>query len=439
MITSFDNFELSSNIVDGLKKEGISTPTEIQASVIPLAIENKDIIGESQTGSGKTLAYLVPLFNKIDSSKREMQAMILAPTHELVMQINNEIKLLAENSGIPVTSTAIVGEVNITRQIDKLKEKPHIIVGSSGRILELVKKRKIASHTVKTIVIDEGDRLLDQNNLPVVRDVIKTTMRDRQLMVFSATIDEKTINIAKGLMKEPEIIKIKADTKVNTNIEHFYIQSEQRDKIEVLRKLIASIKPKRAIVFLNKSEEIQLTALKLQYHHIKAYGIYGNASKEERKKALEGLRSGKYQLLVSSDLSARGLDIKGVTHIFNLDLPVESMDYLHRVGRTGRAGLEGTAISIVNDKEISLIKKYEKEFSIKIEQKNVFKGELTEARPVKPKKNKYPAKSSNFEKRPASKASDSNDKSTERVQPQFSKRKGTEAAKPQRTRFDKKH
>ncbi|MBC2581204.1 DEAD/DEAH box helicase [Clostridium sp. DJ247] len=376
MISSFDKLGLNLHLIEGLKKEDITEPTPIQEKVIPLALENKDIVGQSQTGSGKTLAYLLPIFEKIDSSKKEMQAIILAPTHELAIQIDKEIKLLALNSSVSVTSAAIIGEVNVTRQIEKLKEKPHIIVGSTGRILELIKKRKITAHTIKTIIIDEGDRLLDQHNLSAVKDVIKTTMRDRQLMVFSATISEKTLDIAKELMKDAEIIKIEEKEQVNPNINHLYLVSEQRDKIEILRKLIAAIQPERAIVFINKSEETELTTLKLQYHHIRAYGIYGSASKEERKKALEGLRSGKVQLLIASDVAARGLDVKGVTHIFNLDLPEIPKEYLHRVGRTGRAGKSGTAISIVTEKELSLIRKYEKEFNIEIEEKEIYKGTL---------------------------------------------------------------
>lgn len=374
MIISFDKLGINLNLIEGLKKQGINTPTDIQVKSIPLAIQNKDIIGQSQTGSGKTLAYLLPIFQKIDSDKREMQVLILAPTHELVMQIDKQIKLLSSNSGVPVTSTSIIGEVNITRQIEKLKEKPHIIVGSTGRVFELIKNKKISAHTIKTIVIDEGDRLLDENNLIAVKDVIKTTMRDRQLMLFSATINDKTSDIAKDLMKDAQVIRIEDEKRISSNITHMYFISEQREKIEILRKLVASINPEKALVFINKSEEIQLTTLKLQYHHIKAYGIYGNAPKEERKKAMEDFRSGKIQLLIASDLAARGLDIEGLTHIFNLDLPKESKDYLHRVGRTGRVLKSGTAISIVTNQEISLINRYEKDFNIKIEKKEIFGG-----------------------------------------------------------------
>jgi ATP-dependent RNA helicase DeaD len=376
MNTTFDELGLNLNLIEGLKKANITVPTDIQIKTIPLALENKDIIGQSQTGSGKTLAYLLPIFQKIDSSKREMQAIILAPTHELVMQIESEVKLLAENSGIPVTSTSIIGDVNKVRQIEKLREKPHIIVGSTGRIFELIKAKKISAHTVKTIVIDEGDRLFDDKNIGVVKDVIKTTMRDRQLMIFSATIGEKAITTAQSLMKEPEIIRIEDKLQVNSDITHQYIVVEQRDKMEMLRKLVAAAKPKKAIVFINRSEDTDITTMKLQYHNLKAYGIHGSATKEERKKAMEDFRSGKLQLLIASDIAARGLDIKDVSHIFNLDLPIETKDYLHRVGRTGRAGKQGTAIAIVTEKETAIIRRYERDFKINIQEVDVFKGNI---------------------------------------------------------------
>ncbi|WP_097026686.1 DEAD/DEAH box helicase [Clostridium peptidivorans] len=379
MIDSFDKLGLNNNLIEGLKKANIINPTPIQSKVIPLALEKKDLIGQSQTGSGKTLAYLLPLFQNIDSSKREMQALILAPTHELVMQIDSEIKLLSENSGAGITSTPIIGEVNAKRQIEKLKEKPHIIVGSVGRVLELISQKKIKAHTIKTIVLDEADNLLAKDKLSIVKNIIKTTLRDRQLMAFSATIHEETLNITKEIMKEPEVIKIEDIDTVNENIEHMYFVSDPREKIETLRKLVASINPKRAIVFLNRSEEVDLATVRLKYHHINAEGIYSNTSKEDRKKALEGFRSGKVQLLVSSDIAARGLDVKDVTHIFNLNLPSDPKEYLHRSGRTGRAGDFGTSISIISPVELSLIKKYEKNLNIIVKPKKIFKGKIMDS------------------------------------------------------------
>lgn len=392
MTAAFNELGLNPSLIEGLKKQNIESPTDIQTQTIPLALENKDIIGQSQTGSGKTLAYLLPIFQKVDSAKREMQAIVLAPTHELAMQIDRQIKTLAENSGIPVKSAAIIGQVNIDRQVEKLREKPHIIVGSTGRILELIKRRKISAHTIKTIVIDEGDRLLDENNIGVVKDIIKTTMRDRQLMVFSATINDRTLNISKELMKEPELVRIQEQQMLNPKVEHLYIVAEQRDKIEALRKLIAAVKPERGIVFINKSDEVEITTAKLKYHHISAYGIFGTAEKEERKKAMEGFRNGMIQLLIASDIAARGLDVPDVTHIFNLDLPEDPKEYLHRAGRTGRVGKAGTVISVVTMKEVELIKKYKNTFNIEIQEKEIYKGAVVESGSRKSERDTKPAK-----------------------------------------------
>lgn len=378
MITTFEALELHPSLIVGLKKARINVPTDIQQKAIPFALENKDIIGQSHTGSGKTLAYLLPLFQKIDHTKREMQAIILAPTYELVMQIDKETKILSENSGIPITSISLIGDASITRQIEKLKEKPHIIVGSTGRIFDLIKKKKINVSTIKTIVIDECDRLLNPDNQKAVQDLIKTTMRDRQLMAFSANIDQKTLNSAQELMKTPQIITIDQQQLVNPDITHLYLTVERRDKLETLRKLVAAIKPEKAIIFLNHTDDVQITTTKLQFHNYKAYGIFGKASKEERQLALEGFRKGHYQLLVASDIAARGLDIKDLTHVINLDLPQDPKEYLNRVGRTGRSGKPGTALSIVTEKELYLIRKYEKAFNIKIEEKKISKGIIRE-------------------------------------------------------------
>jgi len=374
MKNNFDKLGLRQELVDGLKLMGITEPTEIQEQAIPWALDNKDVIGQSQTGSGKTLAYLLPLFMKIASERREMQAIVLVPTHELAMQIDKTVKLLSEKSGIPVTSVSIIGDVNVKRQIEKLREKPHIIVGSAGRIIELIKMKKINAQTVKTIVLDEGDKLLNDKNIKVVKEIIKTTMKDRQLMLFSATVSEKAVSVAKELMKEPEVIKVKEENMVNPDIEHLYLQCEQRDKIEVLRKLVAATEPSKAIIFINKSDDIQITTSKLQSHNIDAYSIFGPANKEDRKNAMEGFRSGKYRLLVASDLAARGLDIAGVSLIFNLDIPEDHKEYLHRAGRTGRQGMAGTCISIVTEKEVAVLKKMEREFNIEISPAKIYRG-----------------------------------------------------------------
>lgn len=376
MNMTFKQLGLDESLVNALKLQGIVEPTAIQEQAIPFILEARDVMGQSETGTGKTLAYLLPIYQKIDTSKKETQVMILTPTHELAIQIQREMETLSKDSGLAVTSTAIIGNVNIARQIEKLKQKPHIIVGSSGRILELIQKKKIVAQTVKTIVLDEADRLLDENNSQLVKSVIKTTLSRTQLLLFSATLPPTTYQRASELLKTPEVIRVTDKIMIAPTVEHMFFLAEQRDKVEVLRKLIRMIIPTRALIFINKSEEIEKMVENLKYHGLEADGIYGGANKSERKKAMDDFRSGKSTLLVASDLAARGLDIKGISHIFNLDLPEDPQLYLHRVGRTGRAGEHGIAISVVNAKEVSYLKKLESTFEIKISPKEMIQGKI---------------------------------------------------------------
>jgi Superfamily II DNA and RNA helicases len=376
MPTSFIELGIHDSLVAALRQEGITRPTAIQEQTIPLILENRDIMGQSETGTGKTLAFLLPILEKVDIQKKENQAIILTPTHELAMQIQREIETLTKNSGLDISVTAIIGNVNIKRQIEKLKAKQQIIVGSSGRIFELIQKKKISSHTVKTIVIDEADRLLDEDNSKVVKAVIKSTYSKTQLLLFSATLPEVTRQKASDLLKNPEIIRVTDRIKIPTTITHTYFIADQRDKIEVLRKLIRLLLPSRALIFINKSEEIEKLIERLRFHGLEASGIYGEANKAERRQAIDSFKSGKINLLVASDLAARGLDIKEITHVFNLDLPEDPQLYLHRVGRSGRAGERGQAISIVTPKEVSYIKRLESSFGIDISRKEMFQGRI---------------------------------------------------------------
>lgn len=377
MNKSFKELGLNENIILGLEKQGITEPTDIQSLTIEPILEGKDVIGEAHTGSGKTLAFLCPLFQKINTSSKEQQVLILAPTHELVMQIDAQIKLLAKNSELPVKSLTIIGDVNLDKQIKKIKDtKPHIIVGSAGRVIDLIRKRKITSHTLKTVVIDEGDNLLDNTSSKTVREIIKTTMRDRQLLVFSATISSGTLKITDEIMKEPELLKATSKVSLNPNIEHMYIEVEQRTKFETLRKLLNAVNPDKAIIFVNNIYDIENVVEKLNYNNKATFGMHKRITKEQRQNALESFRNGKIKLLVSSDMSARGLDIPDITHIINLDFPMKPSEYLHRAGRTARGTNNGTTISLVTFKERNGIKKYEKEFKIKINQKDISNGKL---------------------------------------------------------------
>lgn len=377
----FTDIGVSAVLAAGLGKAGISQPTDIQAEVIPLILQGGDVIGQSATGTGKTLAYLLPLFQKLDLAAKETQAVILTPTHELAMQIYHQIEMLAQNAGINVTAVPIIGKVNMARQIEALKSRPGIIVGSGGRILELIQKRKINAQTVRTIIVDEADRLLDDANWENIRAVVKTTLRDRQMLLFSATVPPLALARAKELMRNPEVVFAQGQSGVPEDISHMYFVAEQRDKIEVLRKLVNHLNVERALVFINQGDTVETTVLKLNYHGLAAAGIHGSAVKTDRQRALEDFRNRKVRVLVASDLAARGLDIPGVEYVFNLELADDPELYLHRVGRTGRAGQSGTAISLVTRKEMTLIAKLEKVLKITLAPKQIIKGRIIDITP----------------------------------------------------------
>lgn len=372
---TFDKLGLNENLVKGLAKKKITEPTKVQSLIIEKIIENKDLLVNSETGSGKTLAYLLPMFEKIDTTKRETQVLVLAPTHELVMQIANESKILAENSGINVTTFAVIGEVNIQKQIKNIKSiKPHIVVGTAGRLLDLIQQKKLKVHNVKTIILDEVDSLVSGKGEAVVEKVIKTTLRDRQLLGFTASLDDKSESFCDYMMKDMEVIKATDESAINPNINHMYVYGDRREKFTILRKALSSAKPKRAIVFVNDEDSIEIINEKLNYHKYKSVCISGKMSKEDRKSAITDFRSGKAPILVSSDLSARGLDIPDVSHIFNLDFPPSKNEYLHRCGRSARGKREGTAISIVTNQNLGTIRDYKRQFKINIKPVEIKEG-----------------------------------------------------------------
>ncbi len=379
MIELLKSLNMDESIVSALEKQNITVPTDVQRKVIPEVLKNKDLIVRSQTGTGKTLAYLIPIFEKLKENN-DLHTIILVPTHELAAQVHKQIEFLAQNSDIKARSALIIGNVNIDRQITKLKEKPQIIVGSAGRILELIKKRKITAHTVKSIIIDEADRLMLENTCEDVKAIIKTTLKERQLMMFSATISAQTIKSAEEIMKEPLYIEVEEVIAVPETIEHIYFVAEERDKIDTLRKLLRTINPERAIIFAGKSDEIEIILSKLLYHKFNVHAIHGANIKLDRKKALDDFKSGKVPLLLASDIAARGLDISGVTHVFNLNVPEDPKAYVHRVGRTGRAGNSGMAVSIVSPKELSTIKSYRNALKINMAEKKLYEGKIIEPR-----------------------------------------------------------
>lgn len=385
MKKTFKDIGVSDELITALKKQEIKDPTEVQENTIPDILSGNNVIARAETGSGKTLAYLLPVFMKIDTSIRSAQCIILTPTHELAVQVHRQAELLAENSGLEVRSALIIGNAGIQRQLDKLKEKPHIIIGSAGRIYDFIGKKKIPAHTVKTIVVDEADRMLDRMNVDMVKAIVKTTLKDSRQMIFlSASMDEDAVKAASDMCTTPPVFCM-AEEKMPPSITHYCITSDLRDKINIIRKIVHGEKAKKTIVFINNPENIEVTVEKLCYHSLKAVGLYGGIRRDERRKAINDMISGKAEILVASDLVSRGLDIPGVTHIINLDIPENSTSYLHRAGRTGRGGKSGKVISISTMGERRYVNKCAKELGIKISFVQMREGKMVPENEV-PKK-----------------------------------------------------
>jgi len=375
---SFETLLNHEALAQALAKMNITEPTDIQAQVIPHMLEGRDVIGQAHTGSGKTLAYLCPILMQIDPTAKQVQALILAPTHELVMQIYRLAVQLCKDAELDIRCMSIIGEANINNQITKLKEKPQLIVGTPGRVLDLIKKKKINCQTIRTVIIDEMDNLLDNTNQETMQNIIKSMLRDRQLAAFSATASTHTLELLKNHMHDPVEIVSKAEVKMNPNIEHFYLIGEQRDKFVLLRKLLHALdeEAERILIFMNDGPELDFLVDKLNYHKIRTYSLHGIVDKEERQKAMDEFRRGKIKILVSSDLAARGLDIPDITHVINMDFPAEPNEYIHRSGRTARGERTGQCYSLVNPKELAALRIYQRDFEIEVKPVHLVKGKI---------------------------------------------------------------
>lgn len=363
---TFTELQLAPELIAALEKQQISRPTPIQSAALPVLLAGRDAYLHAETGTGKTLAYLLPIFSRLDTDQAATQTVIVAPTHELALQIHRQCCDLAQNAGWPVRSLLLIGGTSTERQIEKLKKKPHLVVGSPGRIAELLGRGKLKAQYVRNIVIDEADRLLNEESLLAVRAIIQAAPRTRQLIFASATLERQSTAIANELA--PELLMLQAGAAaVNENIEHLYLICEERDKPDQLRKLLHALAPERAIVFVHRNDVAERIALKLAHHKIPAADLNAALDKEDRKHAMDGFRKAEIRVLIASDIAARGLDIKGVTHVFNFDVPTLSQAYLHRAGRTGRAGAKGLAVTLMTEIEARLVRRYQEELGIEMQ------------------------------------------------------------------------
>lgn len=380
---TFAELDMPPALIAALEKQGITEALDIQITALPLLKAGRNAYLNSETGTGKTLAYLLPLFHGIDPALSATQVLIIAPTHELALQIQRQACDLAVNARWPLRTLLLIGGTSLDRQIEKLKKKPHIVVGSPGRIRDLIGSGKLKTRAVRSVVMDEADRLLCGETSGAVRAILHAVPGSPQMIFVSATEQEESAQEIRALA--PDVVMLRtAAAPVNAMIEHQYLICEERDKPDVLRKLLSAIQPDRAIVFVHHNEAAERVAAKLAHHQVSVADLHGAFLKTERSRAMNDFRAGRVRVLMASDVAARGLDIPGVTHIFNLDAPTRSKDYLHRVGRTARAGARGLAVSLLTQQEIRLVRRYAEDLGITLTEIELSQGAVTVRLRAKP-------------------------------------------------------
>ncbi|MFC3039080.1 DEAD/DEAH box helicase [Virgibacillus xinjiangensis] len=369
---------IMNEVVKGLQ---FKKPTEIQKEIIPAILDGESVIGHSRTGSGKTHAYLLPLFNQLNEEESEVQFVITAPTRELATQIYEEARKIIRISGKEQTWTAklLVGGTDKQKMAEKLKKPPHIIVGTPGRILDLVKEGAVSIYTARSFVIDEADLMLDLGFIQDVDQLLVRSRPDVQLLVFSATIPQRLEHFFRKYLENPYYVKVDDHFSPET-MEHRLIDVRHRDAADIIVELSKVIHPYLAIIFTNGKEAANQLADSLLQRGLQPGLIHGGLSPRERKRVLKDIQNLKFQYVVATDLAARGIDIKGVSHVINAQLPKEEDFYIHRVGRTARAGMEGTAVSLYEEKDVKLIEKLEDK-GLNFIYTDVKDGEWREAKP----------------------------------------------------------
>ena len=382
-MNKFLELKVDESIVSKLEEIGITEPTEVQKKIIPLISEGKNIMFQSETGTGKTFAYLLPLLSRLNSTENRMaRLMIASPTYELASQIKVQVQKI---SGIKCA--LLSGGAPISRQIELLKEKPEIVIGGPARLLELIHLKKLKADGIETLVLDEADRLLS----PELRDSTKGLMerlpKSVQLIGNSATVSKYTREILQkarnGILNDEKenailFVALPMENVLRKQISHWAIFSERRDKIDTLRSFINAEKPKKLLVFTSKSDQIENIASKLRFKKIDCETLCGKTNKVDRKSAIDRFRSGKTKILITTDLASRGLDIEGITHVVQMDLPEKEDFFIHRAGRTARAGATGINCVIGDAWEMENYARLEKKLKITVFPKMLYKGNVVD-------------------------------------------------------------
>jgi len=358
---AFSDLGLKNQLVKVTEELFFKEPTEIQTKIIPEVLKENSVIGESQTGSGKTHAFLLPLLNEIKEDKNEVQYVIAVPTRELAMQIHADIEVIIElaNKKDVWTSRLLVGGLDRDRMKKQLKNTPDIIIGTPGRILDMVKDNAVSIYSAKSFVIDEADLMLDMGFLDEIDQLLVRCRSDIQTLVFSATIPEKLKYFFDKYLAQPTHIEVKSSI-TPLSIEHKLIDLRHRNPVELIEQISQTIQPFVAIIFANNKDKANQLFKELKNIGLNVGILHGGLSARERKRLVNDVRDLKFEYIVATDLASRGIDIPGVSHIINVELPNEVDFYIHRVGRTARAGNQGMAISFFNDDDQSLIELLEK-------------------------------------------------------------------------------
>ncbi|HGI2911815.1 TPA: DEAD/DEAH box helicase [Streptococcus agalactiae] len=358
---SFKDFNFKPYIQRALDELKFVDPTDVQAKLIPVVRSGRDLVGESKTGSGKTHTFLLPIFEKLDESSNDVQVVITAPSRELATQIYQATKQIAEHSEQEIRVVNYVGGTDKLRQIEKLKvSQPHIVIGTPGRIYDLVKSGDLAIHKAHTFVVDEADMTLDMGFLDTVDKIAGSLPKDVQILVFSATIPQKLQPFLKKYLTNPVMEKIKTATVITDTIDNWLLSTKGRDKNAQILELSKLMQPYLAIIFVNTKERADELHSYLSSNGLKVAKIHGGIAPRERKRIMNQVKNLEFEYIVATDLAARGIDIEGVSHVINDAIPQDLSFFVHRVGRTGRNGLSGTAITLYQPSDDSDIRELEK-------------------------------------------------------------------------------
>ncbi|WP_338472730.1 DEAD/DEAH box helicase [Niallia sp. XMNu-256] len=368
-MTTFHEMGISEPIQRAITDMGFEEASPIQEKAIPVALTGKDIIGQAQTGTGKTAAFAIPILEKVDKSKKYIQAIAIAPTRELAIQVSEEINRLAKYMGI--SSLPIYGGQSIDRQIKALKKGPHIITGTPGRLLDHIQRKTLKLDRTSVVVLDEADEMLDMGFLEDIERILKETPEEKQTLLFSATMPKPIQNLAERFMRDPELVKMKAKEVTSPTVKQIYYEVNERDKFEVLCRLLDVDNPELAVIFGRTKRRVDELSDALNKRGYLAGGLHGDLNQRQRDDVMNKFRGGKIDILVATDVAARGIDVSGVTHVYNFDIPQDPESYVHRIGRTGRAGKTGLAITLATPREKGQIHSIEKASKGKIQRKSI--------------------------------------------------------------------